>query len=196
MSKNLSNADIATAAKDLGVSPSALKAVNEVEGRDNGFNADGTPTILFERHVFYERLGEHYYYTARRRAMKERPDLCWSRPTVAGGYGFYSEQTTRLADASKYHRDSALEACSWGVGQVMGYWWKELGYPSLQDFINDMYESEAKQLEAMCRYIEHFGLVDELQRRDWKGFARGYNGPNYYKSNYHGRLEAAEARHR
>lgn len=196
MGKYLTDKDFAKAAAELGINPSVLKAVREVEGRGNAFNKDGRPTILFERHVFYERLGEHYYYTVRRQAMKDRPDLCWSRPTVAGGYGLYSEQVDRLDAAAKYHRDSALEACSWGIGQVMGYWWKELGYPSLQHFINDMYESEAKQLEAMCRYIKHFGLVDELQRGDWRGFAKGYNGPSYYKHNYHGRLAAAEARHR
>ena len=196
MPKRLNDKDIATAAKELGVRPSTLKAVIEVEGRDNGFYKDGSPTILFERHVFYERLGEHYYYTVRRRAMKERPDLCWSKPTESGGYGLYSAQPVRLDAAAKYHRESALEACSWGVGQVMGYWWKELGYDSLQDFINNMYESEAKQLEAMCRYIEHFGLVDELQREDWDGFAKGYNGPDYKKHNYHGRLKTAEARYR
>ncbi len=195
MPKKLNDKDINDAAKDLGVSPSKLRAVIDVEGRDNGFNDDGTPTILFERHVFYERLGEHYYYTVRRRAMKERSDLCWPKPTLPGGYGLYREQTKRLDDAANYHRDSALEACSWGVGQVMGYWWKELGYDSLQDFINNMYESEAKQLEAMCRYIEHFGLSDELQRGDWHGFAKGYNGPGYAKHNYHGRLEAAEAKY-
>lgn len=195
MSKKLSNADIANAAKKLGVKPSALKAVIEVECRNSGFNKDGTPTILFERHVFYERLGIHKYYTVRRKAMKERSDLCWSRPSESGGYGLTSHQPKRLKEASRYHRTSALESCSWGIGQVMGYWWEELGYPSLQDFINSMYESEAKQLEAMCRYIEHFGLVDELQRGDWHGFAKGYNGPSYYKHDYHGRLEAAEAQY-
>ena len=196
MGKFLTDADIDKAAAELGVRSSQLNAIRKIEGRNNGFNKDGTPTILFERHVFYDRLGEYYYYTVRRRAMKERPDLCWPRATVAGGYGLYSAQVKRLADAAEYHRESALEACSWGIGQVMGYWWKELGYLSLQDFINNMYESEAKQLEAMCRYIEHFGLVDELQRDDWRGFAKGYNGKYYYKSNYHGRLAAAEAEYR
>ena len=78
-----------------------------------------------------------------------------------------------------------------GIGQVMGYHWKALGYPSLQQFINDMYHSEAKQLEAMIRYIKVNNLVDELQRHDWAGFARGYNGAGYKRNNYDEKLRQA-----
>lgn len=54
-----------------------------------------------------------------------------------------------------------------------------------------MYESEAKQLEAMIRYIKVNHLVDELQRRDWAGFASGYNGKAYAKNNYDEKLRQA-----
>ncbi|RKG39934.1 N-acetylmuramidase family protein, partial [Acinetobacter sp. WCHAc060007] len=101
-----------------------------------------------------------------------------------GGYGLYSAQHGRLNAAAQYHRASALESASWGIGQVMGYHWKSLGYESLQAFINAMYKDEASQLEAMCRYIKVNGLVNSLKNKDWKAFARGYNGSAYAKNNY------------
>lgn len=76
----------------------------------------------------------------------------------------------------------------------MGFNWESLGYPSLKAFINAMYESEAKQLDAMCRYIKVNYLVDELQRHDWAGFAKGYNGSNYAINKYDQKLAAAYAK--
>lgn len=34
-------------------------------------------------------------------------------------------------------------------------------------------------------------LVDELQRHDWAGFARGYNGAGYKRNNYDEKLRQA-----
>ena len=165
-----------------------LQAVHEVECRGNGFNDDGTPVILFERHVFRQRLNANKKFTALAKAEKERPDLCSKN---AGGYGLYSQQHQRLASATNYDRTSALESCSWGIGQVMGYHWESLGYVSLQAFINEMYRNEASQLNAMCRYIKANNLTNALNNQDWKSFAKGYNGIAYAKNKYDTKLANA-----
>nr|WP_279324133.1 N-acetylmuramidase family protein [Acinetobacter sp. NIPH1876] len=172
----------------MGISVAALRAVIEVECKGSGFNSDQTPVILFERHVFRQRLIANDKAQAAEKAMSERPDLC---NKTAGGYGLYSAQHGRLNAATQYHRDSALESASWGLGQVMGYHWKSLGYPNLQNFINAMYRDEASQLDAMCRYIKVNNLVKALQNKDWKAFARGYNGPAYAKNQYDMKLANA-----
>lgn len=181
MSKKLTEAQIAAQAKALSVEVAALRAVIEVECKGSGFNADGTPVILFERHVFRQRLIANGKAVVADKVVRERPDLC-SKST--GAYGLYSAQHGSLNAAAQYHRDSALESASWGIGQVMGYHWKALGYPSLQAFINSMYKDEASQLDAMCRYIKVNNLVNVLQNKDWKSFARGYNGTAYAKNSY------------
>ena len=181
MSKKLTEAQIAAQAKALVIEVAALRAVIEVECKGSGFNADGTPVILFERHVFRQRLIANGKAVVADKAMRERPDLC-SKST--GAYGLYSAQHGRLNAAAQYHRDSALESASWGIGQVMGYHWQALGYPSLQAFINAMYKDEASQLDAMCRYIKVNNLVNALKNKDWKSFARGYNGAAYAKNSY------------
>lgn len=181
MSKKITTAQIYEQALNLGIEYAALRAVIEVECKGAGFNADDTPVILFERHVFRQRLIANGQATIADTAMRKRPDLC---NKTAGGYGLYSAQHSRLNDATQYHRTSALESASWGLGQVMGYHWQSLGYPSLQSFINAMYRDEASQLDVMCRFIRVNNLVNALKNKDWKSFARGYNGPAYAKNSY------------
>ena len=181
MSKKLTEAQIQAQASKLSIEVAALKAVIEVECKGSGFNADGTPVILFERHVFRQRLIANKRDLDLALAMRKRPDLC---NKSAGGYGLYSAQHGRLNAAAQYHRDSALESASWGIGQVMGYHWKALGYSTLQNFINAMYRDEASQLDAMCRYIVTNKLINALKNKDWRAFARGYNGPAYAKNSY------------
>ncbi|TNX94290.1 N-acetylmuramidase family protein [Acinetobacter radioresistens] len=188
MSKNLTTAQIEAQAKALGVEVAALRAVIEVECKGAGFNPDGTPVILYERHKFYEGLQAINWITKSKEWSKQFPDLCNPAP---GAYGKYSAQHDKLERAAKLNREVALESCSWGIGQVMGYHWKSLGYPTLQAFINAMYKDEASQLEAMCRYIKVNGLIGALRKKDWKAFARGYNGPMYAKNSYDVKLAKA-----
>ena len=185
MSKKLTTAQIENQAKLLGFETAALQAVIEVECKGSGFNADNTPVILFERHVMRQRLIANGQAKTVELMMVKRPDLC-SKST--GGYGLYSAQHGRLNATAQYHRASALESASWDIGQVMGYHWKTLGYSSLQAFINAMYKDEASQLDAMCRYIQVNGLVNALKNKDWKAFARGYNGVAFAQNSYDTKL--------
>ncbi len=179
--KKLTEEQIQSQARALGIEAAALKAVIEVECKGSGFNSDNTPVILFERHVMRQRLIANGQLKVVDQMMIKRPDLC---SKTAGGYGLYSAQHGRLNAAAQYHRASALESASWGIGQVMGYHWQSLGYKSLQAFVNAMYKDEASQLDAMCRYIKVNGLINALKNKDWKAFARGYNGVAYAKNSY------------
>lgn len=176
------------AAKKHGLSYAEVRTVVEVESRGAGFNADGTPKILFERHVFWKLLGKIRWYTWRLRIMARYPRIC---NPVSGGYGKYSVQHEKLQIAASYNREVALNSCSWGLGQVMGYHWEKLGYATQQEFINAMFKSEAGQLDAMLRYIDVFGLKGYLRRHEWAAFALRYNGKKYRKNRYDEKLEAA-----
>ena len=181
MSKKLTIEQIQQQAEKLGIETAALQAIHEVECRGSGFNLDNMPVILFVRHVMRQRLIANKFFSIAEKMEIRRSDLC---NKSSGAYGLYSAQHGRLIAAVQYHRESALGSCSWGIGQVMGYHWKSLGYASLQAFINAMYKDEASQLEAMCRYIKVNNLVNALKNNDWKAFALGYNGKAYAKNNY------------
>ena len=70
----------------------------------------------------------------------------------------------------------------------MGENWKELGYQSVFDFVEQMQTSESLQLEAFIRFIEwktgtvnekKVSLLDALRAEDWPTVFSLYNGPNY-----------------
>ena len=137
-------------------------------------------TILFERHVF-SRLTDHRYDAT-------HPTL--SNP-LPGGYGnLGAAQYDRLIAATALDANAALESCSWGIGQVMGFQASALGYDNVQDMIGQMRDSEGSQLDAMARFIKTNSLDGALRVHDWARFARGYNGPNYRINNYDTRLAA------
>ncbi|MBL5864449.1 N-acetylmuramidase family protein [Serratia fonticola] len=184
MMKNLSAIDYQNAADKLGVPVAAVKAVAEVESAGDGMLPDGRPKILFERHVFLRQL------KAAGIANDGLPsDLVNEH---AGGYSGGVAEHARLDRATKIHRDSALQSCSWGAFQLMGYHWQRLGYPRLQDFINAMYRGDAAHLDAFVRFIlADTYLLKALRALDWPEFARRYNGPGYAANQYDKKMAAA-----
>lgn len=182
----LSESDLVAAAEELGVPVAVIKAVCEVEAPRGGFQANGEPVILFERHLFSRYT--HGKWDA------SQPDISNPKP---GGYGASISQHTRLARAAKLDRQAALKAASWGKFQILGVNHKQAGHKTLQSFINAMYESEAAQLDAFVAFIKaDKRLLDALRERDWAAFARVYNGPNYAINRYDEKLAAAYAKHR
>lgn len=182
--KNLSAIDYQNAADKLGVPVAAVKAVAEVESAGDGMLPDGRPKILFERHVFLRQLKSAGIATDGLPS-----DLVNQR---AGGYSGGVAEHNRLDRATKIHRDSALQSCSWGAFQLMGYHWQRLGYPRLQDFINAMYRGDAAHLDAFVRFIlADTNLLKALRALDWPEFAQRYNGPGYAANQYDKKMAAA-----
>jgi hypothetical protein len=55
-------------------------------------------------------------------------------------------------------------------------------------------QSDANQLEGFLLFCRANDLIDEVQRHDWAGFARRFNGPIYQQRQYDTRIAAAYAR--
>jgi hypothetical protein len=81
-------------------------------------------------------------------------------------------------------KEAALASASWGSYQIMGFHALKLGYPSVQNFVDEMYIHESNQLEAFGRYISTFGCLSHLKNKDWAKFAKCYNGPAYAQNKY------------
>jgi len=171
-------------AKRLGVEVAALRAILEKESSGSGFNADGTPKILYERHIMYRRLVQNKGLNVAQLYKTTHPSLVHTSGYGAGGYGKYSEQPKKLERAATIDRTSALESCSWGIAQIMGYHWKLCGFSSVQGFVNAMYKSEDAQFEVFVKFLEGAGIVPFLKKLDWAGVALRYNGSNYKQNNY------------
>lgn len=187
--KSLTDADYTAAALDLGIDEATIRAVIEVEtGGKSGFLDDGTPRILFERHIMWKRLKAHGFDPAK--YMKDNEDVLgpdWDRQYYRGGRGEHE----RLEKASLIHLPSALESASWGLFQILGQNWKSLGYTSVQEFVQKMETNEREQLWAFLRFVKVNHLVNALRNKDWKNFAKGYNGAGYEQNKYHIKLQQA-----
>jgi hypothetical protein len=180
----LTAAALATQAASAGIGLPEIWAVLTVETAGCGFLSDRRPAILFERHVFHEQTSGRF--------DKKAPDL--SHPT-GGGYGpSGTNQHERLARAVALDRKAALNSTSWGLGQVMGFNAKLVGFPDVEAMVTAMQISEDDQLRAMFGFIKAGKLHTVLQRRDWKTFARRYNGPQFAKNEYDAKLASAFGR--
>lgn len=105
------------------------------------------------------------------------------------GIGSYK----RLVKAYKLNPVAALESCSWGSFQIMGEYWKEMGYASVVEFSKSMSRSPKDQIKAFVLYIEHVNprIKGYLRSLDWDAVARAYNGPNYAVNKYQIKLQMA-----
>jgi hypothetical protein len=143
-----------------------------------GFRLDRRPQILFERHIFRKYTDGRFDGVA--------PDI--SGP--AGGYGSLAEQYAKLDKAvalcgtAQLSAEPALKSASWGMGQVMGFNHKVAGFKTATSMVRAMIKSEDAQLAAMAGFLKANGLAALLLKRDWAGFAKGYNGPSYWQNRY------------
>lgn len=186
MKPKLTEAGFAAAAELLGCEVAAIKAVCEVEAPKGGFLDDDRVRILFERHKFHRFTGGIF--------SAEHSDISNKAP---GGYGPEgAHQWARFSKAFALDPKAAMKSCSWGKFQIMGFNFASAGFDSLDTFVEAMKVSEDEQLKAFVAIVKSFALTDELQRHDWAGFARGYNGENYKINRYDTKLAAAYAKHK
>lgn len=180
----LTEADFQKAAATLGVEVAVIKAVASVETKGSAWETPGVPRILYERHIMARLL------KAKGKDIKGMPtDLVNETP---GGYGKYSEQHGKLDRAVKIDRDCALQSCSWGMFQLMGFNYKLCGYASIQDFINAMYNSESDQLSAFVGFIKNNPKLNQAMKvKDWPAVAKLYNGADYKINAYDTKLAEA-----
>lgn len=188
--RTLTHADLVAAATLLSLPLAVVATVAQVESNGHGFGANARPVILFERHVFYKQLIANGMNEADVAAMAARmPNIV---NTARGGYSGGTSEHARFAVASQIDPTSAIESCSWGMFQVMGYHWARLGCTDALDLQQRMSESEGQQLDAFCRFIlTDTALHQALQQRKWAEFARRYNGPAYKENLYDVKLARA-----
>lgn len=185
----LTQDQLSQAAADLNVPLDSLVAVLKVETGwskpGDGFLPSKRPKILFEPHVF-SRYSNHQFDA-------QYPTLSYPqwRPN---GYGAGGEaQYVRLAAALGLDSRASLLACSWGLGQLMGFNYQACGFSSPQNMVAAMCVSEVDQLRAMVKLLDSFGLTDELREQRWTDFAKRYNGAGYAANSYDVKLAAAFA---
>ena len=195
----LTESDYQGTAQELAAEVAMVKAITDVESKDFGFFENGKPVILFERHVFRQKLlaamkastqvaldvakilGVGVSVTGPNIDLLDQtmerlnPDI-YNHDT--GGYKGGMVEYDRMAKAQAFHKQSALMSASWGLFQIMGYHYSALGYASIDDWVTRMFKSEDEQLAAFGKFIKiNPKLWTAVRSKDFLAFAINYNGP-------------------
>lgn len=193
--KPIEDIDLPRIGSKIGVGEDPLHAFIETETLGHGFDKQGRVIILFEPHVFYSLLrGE-------KRAQAVTAGLAYKN---WGERPYPKESYTRLIAAMEIDATAALMACSWGMGQIMGKNYDQVGFDNVEDMVRAFAESEANQLEAVVEFLITNNIDDDLRRletitasgrkvtaNDCIPIVRVYNGKGYARNNYHVRFAAA-----
>ncbi|MGF6603707.1 hypothetical protein P3T23_008461 [Paraburkholderia sp. GAS448] len=180
--KYLGDAAFQQAAAKLGVDVATVQAVCQVEAKGAGFLDNGQCIILFERAQLHRQLLPLLPSAKLSQLVSQYPTLI---NTAAGAYLGGAAEWTRLSQAQQIIKGCGVDpavayrACSWGLFQIMGYYFAELGYASVTDYVNAMQMSESHQLDAFVRFVTNMNsgaMLRYLKAQDWLHFALQYNG--------------------
>ncbi|RIV20358.1 DUF3380 domain-containing protein [Fibrisoma montanum] len=174
--------DYELAAAILSTGVANIRAVCEVESGGRGFTVDGRCIIRFEPHLFSK-------YT--KRVFDLSHPLLSFQPWQPGYPKGVDHSWKLFKEAAALNPNAAVMSTSWGAPQILGLNFAACGCANLGEFVQRMEHSEQEQLLMFCELLLDWGLADELQRRDWKTFARVYNGVGFRRNRYDEKLEAA-----
>lgn len=187
--RRLTVADLAAAAAPYGLTAAHVGALVDVEASGQGQDPEtGLPVIRYEGHQFRAKTGGVF--------DRAYPDLSFpyaerkAHPQPADQAGRW----TILERAVALVPGAALEATSWGLGQIMGFNYAACGFADVWSFVLAMASGERAQVSAMLAFLDSEGLLRHLKDKRWDRLAAGYNGPSYRDNAYDTRLASAYAR--
>lgn len=162
--QKITNNQIKEIAINNGLEYAALKAFIDVESGGIGFANDTGKIIIQFEPAWMRKLNP---YT---------PSGKWS----ANGVERQSKEWEAFNDAFAKDKESAMKATSIGMGQIMGFHYKALGYKTVGDMWDDAKRGEYQQVLQMVRFIKSIPpLYKALQNKNWHLVATYYNGSGY-----------------
>jgi len=150
-------------AKNNGLQFSILKAFIATETGGKGFDDNGKIIIQFEPHWF-------------KRKAPFAPSGKWSINKVDR----QAAEWIAFNDAFAKNANAAMESTSIGLGQIMGFHYKRIGYETVGAMWEDAKRGEYQQVLQMVRFIITDGrLYGAMRSRDYHLIATYYNGAGY-----------------
>jgi hypothetical protein len=179
----LQEADFTSAATQLGVAPSFVKALYEIESSGKPF-IDGRPTILFEPHRFSKATGHRF--------DASHPKVSYPNWDAKRYPGSQTGRYDQLTEAVCLDPLAGFASASYGGFQIMGENFARCGARDAMAFAWQESQSVCDQLHHFVLFIQSdAALHSALARADWVGVAKRYNGSAYYLNKYDVRLAQA-----
>lgn len=184
---SLTDEDFRVVAEELGVETAAIKAVVRIEAGAalEGFLAPGVPVVNFDRSM---------YRKARPASSVKAPASERVPDGIKSAHG--RREWGQLVAARKKNRDKANMGTFWGMFQIGGFNYRLCGCETVQEFVDRMSYSEFEQLQLFANFIKNAGMLDDLRKKNWAGFARKYNGNSYRSRGYHTRMAREYAKYK
>lgn len=187
--EKIAKEDIEELSKDLGCEYAALMAIREIEsGGNSSFTQEGRPKALFEGHIFWQQLSKLGFNPLSYQPMnKEILYPRWTKQYYLGG----DKEYDRIQQAWRISPKAAMLSTSLGMFQIMGFNWVYTKCNSVGQYWKQSFLSEKNQLKLFSDLLISQGLIKYIKEKDWKTFARLYNGPGYSQNQYDSRLQKA-----
>lgn len=158
----LANSKIREIAESSGLSFAELRTFLEVESGGVGF-INNKIVIQFEPAWFKKKA-------------PFAPSGLWSINKIENQANEYKA----FSDAFRKDPNAAMESTSWGMGQIMGFHYKRLGYKRVGDMVDDFKKGEYQQVQGVAKFIEtDTALFKAIKAKDWHLVAVKYNGAGY-----------------
>lgn len=159
---NLTKAQITTIAASIGVNYASLMAFISVESGGVGF-INGKIVLQFEPRWFKKKA-------------PFAPSGLWSLNKVENQVKEYQA----FSQAFHINKDAAMQATSWGLGQIMGFHYARLGYKTVDEMVEDFKKGEYQQVVGIAKFIStDQSLLKALRLNNWHKVAVLYNGAGY-----------------
>lgn len=148
----------------FGFEPSVMLAFIQVETGGKGFDpASGKIMIQFEPSWFKKKA-------------PYAPSGKWNLNKVE----VQSKEWPAFNDAFSKNQDAAMESTSIGLGQIMGFHFKRLGFATVGDMWNHAKESLENQIWQIAKFIDtEQRLKEAIKNKDWFTIAKIYNGAGF-----------------
>ena len=148
----------------FGIEVADIMAFMSVESGGLGFDTDTHKIIIQFEPSWFKKLAPF------------APSGLWS----LNGVERQLKEWEAFNDAFSKNPDKAMQSTSIGIGQVMGFNFKRLGYASVGAMWDDAKKGIDRQIWQMCKYIAtDIKLISALKAHDWDGVASIYNGSGY-----------------
>lgn len=182
--KRLEDIDIPKIASLINCGEDELHAFMDVEAAGSGFDDLNRPKMLFEPHLFYRNLSG---------AQRDRAvSLGLAYPKWKKLYP--RDSYPRLKEAMVINEEAALKSASWGLGQILGSNYADIGYGSVREMVESFKQDEENHLRSIIEFLITNNIDDDLAAHRWAVVARVYNGPSYADNQYDIKLAKAFAK--
>ncbi len=180
--KRLTASGFERASDIVGCEPAMLQALCQKESPDGGFDPKGRLKILPEKHKIYR------YLPAGKRSFAVRSGFAIPRRSPSKqyrGFGSYPRDAERAGNlrwgffnrAYELDQYAAMMGTSFGLGQMMGFNHKRVGYDTPAAMIKAFEEHEDNQLLASAIFIaSDRQLKQAFIHHDFQVIEHKYNG--------------------